>query len=378
MESQDERPLGDQLREAHVLASRFGELERRGGHADLQDLVDARHGRIVGARQHQVNLRDSRQLAEEAVPRRRGARDTRIVRVVLLAYLLLPGCGFESHPGILDAGGGSDAGSGCVDPDQDGFGDGQACLGPDCREDDPTLHECLCDADGVGTGCPCAPTTDPAACYDGPPGTAGVGLCVAGLRRCEGGRWTDCVGQVVPLPAETACDYEDEDCDGVADDGVTFECGTCDASCSLLRYGIAGQPFPVDGNPAPIVREDGSISIGAGGPDLRAVVTIRPPGVDPGGYCGRWGPVDLSASVPEGASVLVEVRGGWSADNLQGAPWFRVLALPEGAPPADLPDAVREEPLVELRLTLLARDAGRLPTVDWLTLQRTDPGCGFE
>jgi hypothetical protein len=54
-------------------------------------------------------------------------------------------------------------------------------------------------------------------CYDGPAGTEGVGMGVAGVQTCAGGTFRGCVGQV--LPAAERCDGIDENCDTVPDDG---------------------------------------------------------------------------------------------------------------------------------------------------------------
>jgi hypothetical protein len=63
-------------------------------------------------------------------------------------------------------------------------------------------------------GCGCAPDAV-LACYSGPVGLVGVGACQAGTRRCHGGAWGACVGEV--LPSAERCDGEDDDCDGEVD-----------------------------------------------------------------------------------------------------------------------------------------------------------------
>jgi hypothetical protein len=53
------------------------------------------------------------------------------------------------------------------------------------------------------------------ACYTGPSGTRGVGLCKDGSEQCLAGQWGLCTGQVLPGPE--FCDGQDNDCDGTAD-----------------------------------------------------------------------------------------------------------------------------------------------------------------
>ena len=55
-------------------------------------------------------------------------------------------------------------------------------------------------------------------CYTGPAGTKGKGLCVGGVRTCQGGALRACVGETVPV-AES-CDGKDENCNGSIDDGI--------------------------------------------------------------------------------------------------------------------------------------------------------------
>ncbi len=63
-------------------------------------------------------------------------------------------------------------------------------------------------------------------CYAGPAGTLGVGACKSGLALCAAsGKRGACAGEVVPLPE--VCDGQDNDCNGVVDEGVTNACGGC-------------------------------------------------------------------------------------------------------------------------------------------------------
>lgn len=66
-------------------------------------------------------------------------------------------------------------------------------------------------------GCPCAPG-EVVACYGGPVGTEGVGLCVGGQQTCEadGASYGPCLGEVVPAPVDDCEALGDEDCDGYA------------------------------------------------------------------------------------------------------------------------------------------------------------------
>ncbi len=80
------------------------------------------------------------------------------------------------------------------------------------------------------------------ACYSGPPGTAGRGVCVAGSQECNAAQGSGtssfgvCTGERIPTP-ET-CGPTDEDCDGQANNGLLIDmdndmvlaCGTCNAA----------------------------------------------------------------------------------------------------------------------------------------------------
>lgn len=87
------------------------------------------------------------------------------------------------------------------------------------------------DRDGeVDEGCPCAPGSIEA-CYDGPDGTEGVGICTPGTRSCVDDEWGACGGAVTPVP-ETCLGGLDEDCDGRTDCDDVEDCGD-EPSCEV-------------------------------------------------------------------------------------------------------------------------------------------------
>ena len=102
-----------------------------------------------------------------------------------------------------------------------------ACVGqvlPAANTCDGVDRQC----DGMPTaGCACAPGTT-RSCYDGPAGTATVGLCHAGTQTCivSAGRpgWGACIGEV--LPSSAACDGLDHLCNGMPNAGCTCTPGT--------------------------------------------------------------------------------------------------------------------------------------------------------
>lgn len=93
---------------------------------------------------------------------------------------------------------------------------------------DPSTSSSTEPATDTGIVQACVPDSE-LPCYGGPNGTAGVGLCQAGVRVClpDGTGYGACAGQV--LPADEICDnLSDEDCDGTvneADAGCTCDLG---------------------------------------------------------------------------------------------------------------------------------------------------------
>lgn len=63
-------------------------------------------------------------------------------------------------------------------------------------------------------------------CYEGfPPESQNMGECKPGLQTCENGMWGACVGQVTPGIEQ--CNNQDENCNGVIDDGNPGGGGAC-------------------------------------------------------------------------------------------------------------------------------------------------------
>jgi len=78
------------------------------------------------------------------------------------------------------------------------------------------------DCDGqFNDGCPVCVEGSTESCYSGPASTNGVGVCHAGVKTCVNGIWSACTSQVVPSGSELCGNLQDEDCDGLTNEGCT-------------------------------------------------------------------------------------------------------------------------------------------------------------
>lgn len=137
-----------------------------------------------------------------------------------------------------------------MDPDLDGFGP-NCTHGADCDNSNPLrtdncdrVESPNCDRFPTATGCPCVAGTR-ADCYPGASGTEDVGLCHGGRTLCVNGYFGLCTGAVVPS-AET-CNEQDDDCNGLVDNGVLSPCGGCNADCTGGAWGNPDIPFVPNG-----------------------------------------------------------------------------------------------------------------------------------
>ena len=137
----------------------------------------------------------------------------------------------------------SDPGSyNCSDADGDGYGVG-CLLGNDCDDNNPNFYDiCPNCSTSNEQGCPCFEEGQAVLCYGADQNLAGIGECALGERTCSAGYWTGCIGEV--LPTTEVCDFVDNDCNGLVDEGVLSPCGDCDEFCTLDKFGSGtNDPF---------------------------------------------------------------------------------------------------------------------------------------
>jgi hypothetical protein len=99
-----------------------------------------------------------------------------------------------------------------------------ACTGTDANLERQRLLDEL-NAAGNNKAAQCRPGIVEA-CYDGPEGTSGRGICKDGNRTCSNDAvWGACSGQVVPKVE--LCNKTDDDCDGIVDNNFEREGASC-------------------------------------------------------------------------------------------------------------------------------------------------------
>ncbi|MGK4003259.1 hypothetical protein WMF31_11590 [Sorangium sp. So ce1036] len=177
--------------------------------------------------------------------------------------------------------------------------------------------------DGAGAAQRCEPLSV-AACYGGPPETAGVGACRAGVRQCSaaGDGYGPCEGEVTPAP-ERCGNALDDDCDGAVDEAEGGE----DPRDPAGGAGCACEPGVVEACPY-------------GGPPETAGVGACRAGQRTCGSDGRWGPCageitpraeDCATPADEDCSGGRDCGAVLSGGLLGGAGQERARALAAGS-----------------------------------------------
>ncbi len=178
----------------------------------------------------------------------------------------------------------------------------ESCLTPDDDNCDGQVNE-------GGDGCVCVPgsTTD---CYNGPPGTGGVGICKAGTKTCDsqGLTYGACTGQVLPSiedcsqPADEDCDGSAPACTGTPTLAKRFGDAAAQAPASLA---LGGGHVVITGAMAGAVDFGGGIKTTGGGNDIFVAAYDSTLGHS---WDNRFG----DASAQNGNSVSVD-SGGYIA-----------------------------------------------------------------
>lgn len=173
----------------------------------------------------------------------------------------VPGCSLPEAPcpGSLECCDGAcldtmndpaSCGMGCGGPCADAANVAETCSNGFCGIGDCDAGFSNCDGDPangcetMGT-CACTPGAMQG-CYEGPPGTAGVGLCVAGTQTClpSGTGWGACINQIFPVD-EVCADGMDNDCDGATDEDDDLDgdgYGVCSGDCCDVPGMACGNP----------------------------------------------------------------------------------------------------------------------------------------
>jgi hypothetical protein len=188
----------------------------------------------------------------------------------------------------------------------------------------------------VDEGCGCN-VGDKQTCYDGPAATQNVGTCKAGYKVCDAGVFTGaCLTEIMPTPE--VCDGQDNDCNGLVDDGATcnagFYCthGVCvPDSCGVEQDCPEG--YKCDGTTAKCVRDtcgDAKVTCPDGQACSFGQCVSQCPGPNqpsicfPGAYCQSGGCVGGSCYVTGCPAGQVCQQGACKADACAG------VACPSG------------------------------------------------
>ncbi len=229
----------------------------------------------------------------------------------------LAGCCAPSRPVVAPN-------DGCTDADGDGWGAGCAA-GADCDDQNPFYHVgCPSCPAGPAPGCPCV-GADVRLCFRADPARIGIGPCRQGTMQCDGRRWGDCAGEVLPT-LDLCGDGIDQDCTGTADDSGNA-CGDCDPNCGATTVGFdAAMPPNYGFDPAEqdhlapdparggLVLNEEMVSAGYVWPANDSTSTVSKIDMDTGEEVGRFN-VGLQSIDNSSSRTAVDGRGACYVAN---------------------------------------------------------------
>ena len=170
--------------------------------------------------------------------RARSARQRASTGVAIALASIAVGCGGEgtTSSGTTSASTSSSVSSG-AGPGTGGAG-GHGGAGGSSSESSSGTGGSGGQGGGGGSGVCVAGATQP--CYEGPPGTSGIGACSGGVKACnpQGTAFGACLGQVLPSP-ETCATPVDDDCNGAVNEGGVG-CTCVPGTMSVCYSGAAG------------------------------------------------------------------------------------------------------------------------------------------
>ncbi len=194
-------------------------------------------------------------------------------------------------------------------------------------------------------------------CYTGAAGTAGVGVCVAGMQTCEAsGTWGACAGEVTPT-GEVCGNSLDDNCNGTPDedtdtDGDGFT--TCGGDCCDTTNDGCGDPALV--NPGAFEAPDNMVDDDCDGMTDNSVAatcdtSLTSNSADPMDYAkaielcqtatmtdNKWGVISARFVLPNGSGTpnadQRSIRPTFGSTTVRGGSSFVVLSTGNAAAPS--------------------------------------------
>jgi Putative metal-binding motif len=197
---------------------------------------------------------------------------------------------------------------------------------------------------------------DTQTCYDGPPGTAGVGTCTQGTQTCGSDhQWGTCDNEVIPT-GEVCGNGVDENCNGMVDEDVDADGDgftTCGGDCCDSANDGCGDPSKV--NPGAFEAPGNGVDDDCDGMVDNAIAANCDSGLASNSSNGldyaaamelcqtttmadsKWGVISATFSKADGTgapnAIQRSIRPAFGSTTVQGGSSFAVLSTGAAAAP---------------------------------------------